>query len=319
MRDSLSVALTDLRELQRKAMAGDPSALGELGARLYVGREAPHTPVEGMEMLRRAAAQHDGYALRFMAVLTALGIGCAQSWGEALQHLSMAAAAGDTAARDELVLLEAGGRFDPATWLMPPAARVCFERPRISVIENFLAPEICIWLIGRARPMLEGVQTFDAAKGGIKADRGRTNSGAGFSVIDTDVVMQLVHARIAAALDLPLAHQEPTNILHYFPGQEFLPHFDFIAPRPAMQAELAQLGQRVATFLIYLNDDFDDGETAFPKLDWRFKGKTGDALLFWNVTDGAMDPQTLHAGLPPTRGEKWLFSKWVRGKPHPLL
>jgi hypothetical protein len=187
------------------------------------------------------------------------------------------------------------------------------------VIENFLTPEVCAWLIDRARPMLEAVRTVSEATGDVKLDRGRTNSGAGFSLIDVDVVMQLVHARIATALDLPLAHQEPTNVLHYFPGQEFLPHYDFIAPRPALMAELGEFGQRVATFLIYLNEDYDGGETAFPKLDWRFKGKTGDALMFWNVTDGALDPNTLHAGLAPTRGEKWLFSKWVRGKPHPLL
>jgi hypothetical protein len=24
---------------------------------------------------------------------------------------------------------------------------------------------------------------------------------------------------------------------------------------------------------------------------------------------------TLHTGLPPARGEKWLFSQWIRSKP----
>ena len=57
-----------------------------------------------------------------------------------------------------------------------------------------------------------------------------------------------------------------------------------------------------------------------PALGWRFKGRTGDALFFWNVDlSGAVEPKLLHAGLPPTRGEKWLFSQWVREKQVPLI
>jgi len=27
---------------------------------------------------------------------------------------------------------------------------------------------------------------------------------------------------------------------------------------------------------------------------------------------------TLHTGLPPTRGEKWLLSQWMRERPQPI-
>ncbi len=68
------------------------------------------------------------------------------------------------------------------------------------------------------------------------------------------------------------------------------------------------------TFLIYLSGDFEGGETDFPNFGWRYKGKTGDALFFWNVLpNGQPDRRMLHAGLPPTSGEKFLFSQWVRG------
>jgi hypothetical protein len=69
------------------------------------------------------------------------------------------------------------------------------------------------------------------------------------------------------------------------------------------------------TFLIYLNSEFEGGETDFPVLALAYKGATGDALYFGNVDSaGVPDPRTLHAGLPPTRGEKWLFSQWVRDR-----
>jgi prolyl 4-hydroxylase len=83
----------------------------------------------------------------------------------------------------------------------------------------------------------------------------------------------------------------------------------------AFQNQLAIMGQRVATCLTYLNDDYDGGETDFPRIGWRFRGKTGDALLFANVTSGKQpDPLTLHAGLPVTRGRKYLLSQWIRDR-----
>ena len=60
---------------------------------------------------------------------------------------------------------------------------------------------------------------------------------------------------------------------------------------------------------------FEGGETEFPAIHWRNKGAKGDAMFFWNI-DGAGKPdrQTVHAGLPPASGEKWLLSQWVRGR-----
>lgn len=47
---------------------------------------------------------------------------------------------------------------------------------------------------------------------------------------------------------------EPLQILRYQPGEEYRPHYDTLA---RMQ------NQRVLTFLIYLNEDYDGGETLF--------------------------------------------------------
>jgi len=80
--------------------------------------------------------------------------------------------------------------------------------------------------------------------------------------------------------------------------------------------QIAQDGQRIFTFLIYLNEGFEGGETDFPLIGLRHQGRIGDALFFWNVKPtGAVDRDTLHAGLPPATGQKWLFSQWVRDRP----
>jgi prolyl 4-hydroxylase len=113
---------------------------------------------------------------------------------------------------------------------------------------------------------------------------------------------------------MPTQFFEPPTMLHYKPGETFQPHYDFLDDtKPGLSNEIAQNGQRVLTFLLYLNESFDGGETEFPLIDVRYKGNKGDALCFWNVmADGSPDRRTLHAGLPPTRGEKWLLSQWVR-------
>jgi len=103
-------------------------------------------------------------------------------------------------------------------------------------------------------------------------------------------------------------------VLHYAPGEEFKPHFDFLdLAQPGHAAAAASGGQRVVTFLTYLNQGYEGGETVFPALGWAYKGRTGDALFFYNATpDGAPDRRTLHAGSPPVRGEKFVLSQWIR-------
>jgi predicted 2-oxoglutarate/Fe(II)-dependent dioxygenase YbiX len=161
-----------------------------------------------------------------------------------------------------------------------------------------------------------------AQSGAFTVDAGRSNSVAGSNALQPDLVLQLANLRIAAAIGEPLSHQEPTNFLHYARGQEYAPHFDFFtqAEEVGFAHEFRTIGQRVATVLVYLNDGYEGGETEFPKLGWRFKGNTGDALIFWNLSaTGEREMDSLHAGRPVTKGEKWLLSKWVRQRPVPLI
>lgn len=72
---------------------------------------------------------------------------------------------------------------------------------------------------------------------------------------------------------------------------------------------------RIMTALIWLNEQFDGGETDFPALNIRVRGGVGDMLVFKNVHgDGSQDDRLVHAGLPVTQGVKWMASRWIRGK-----
>ena len=306
----------DVTSLQQRALAGDARAQYELGARLLVGRGVPAAPRDGAALIAASARQENTDALQLCAVLAAAGIGGAQNWDAAFDFVRRAAAKGDKRAKGQQLLI--GDELTDQ--LSIPRATQHFDAPRVLTFERFLSPSLCRWIIERARPSLEAARVIHAEEGGAKVDSIRTNTGMGFSLIDTDLVMQLTQARIAAAIGVPMSHQEPTNILHYEPGQEYRPHYDFVDPGVAhFQQQLMTVGQRTVTFLIYLNDDYQDGATAFPRLDWSFKGKAGDAIAFWNLTDGKPDTRTLHAGTPPVGGIKWLFSKWVRDRPVGLV
>jgi prolyl 4-hydroxylase len=131
----------------------------------------------------------------------------------------------------------------------------------------------------------------------------RTNAAAQFGLERMDVVLAVVRERIARAAGLPVPGLEWTQVLHYAVGQAFDWHVDWLDPAtPGYAADLAARGQRIATCLVFLNDDFEGGETAFEAGGLRHRGRKGDALMWANtLPDGSIDPRTRHAGLPPTR------------------
>jgi hypothetical protein len=190
------------------------------------------------------------------------------------------------------------------------------EEPRIGVVENFASAQECEWLISRGRDALGRAFVYDKSAEAKVLER-RTNSESDFSLARADVVQSMLRRRIANTVGVPAAFFEVAKLLHYSVGQEFALHRDYLDTRNAgLLEEVNKRGQRIITFLIYLNDDFEGGETRFPKAGKSFKGRRGDAIFFANTgADGAPDPSTLHAGAPPTRGEKWLLSQWIRDKP----
>ena len=311
--------MLDAASLRRQADAGDPRAQVLLARALLRGHAPP--AMEAARLVREACGQKNTDALLLHATLAVRGLGRPQSFNDALAYVGEAASGGDTRARGQLAAL--GAAFDPKAWFAPLEAVQHAEAPRVFSVEGFLPAPVCDWLMRSAKKRLTRAKINDAATGTIGENQVRTGSVFEAPQLEPDLVHQLVNLKVADALGIPIVHQEPTNILHYARSQEYKPHYDVILPGPEQDLfarELSDLGQRTATFLVYLNEGYEGGETHFPRLGFSYKGKPGDALIFWNLSDvGAVERNSLHAGMPVTKGEKWLLSKWIRQKPLPLF
>ena len=307
-------------------MTTSPADMTELARRLMVGRDTPPDPPRALDLLSTALELGDAAAAATLATLAAAGAWRPQSWDDALDLLALGAGRGSALAQGQLKLLSAGSApaedwaamrtsVDIAAWLDAPARMPVCETPRIRTAAGFVSPEICDWLVSRARGKLQPAKMVDGFGATPRFTADRTNSDFIIDIAEADVVLTLLRARIAAFIKLPTVAFEPPQVLHYAVGQELKPHFDFLT-RGDGGMDRNEQGDRVATVLIYLNDGYDGGETDFPRAGFRHKGAKGDAIVFANVDiEGRPDPMTLHAGLPPRQGEKWLFSQWVRDRP----
>jgi prolyl 4-hydroxylase len=301
-----------LQWLSRAAHRQDAEALATLGLKLLTGANAPFRPVDGAGLLADAAGLGDGRAAAVLSVLSAGGFYAPQSWDAALGHLQRSAELGWAPAREQLAILG----DDLKAWMAPPPVRVIMDRPRMLAIEGLAPPEACAWIVAQSSPLLVRAQVDDPRTGLPVMGQTRTNRVAGFELSQTSMLNLLIQHRIGAAVGAPVSVMEAFAVLNYRPGEEASEHFDYLDPAvPAYAEEIGRVGQRVATVLLYLNQDYEGGETEFPELGLKHRGNTGDALAFFNVDPaGAPDPRTLHAGRPPTQGEKWVLSQFVRDR-----
>ena len=287
-------------DLERRAAAGDPEAMFVLAAWRLHGRNGPRDFAAAHQWLRKAAGKGHVLAARTRAHLIASGTGCRADPPEARRLLGKIAAR-DPHAAAQLDLLDRA----PAPEQVREVVNVS---PEIVLIRRFLAPEECRYLMKGAEPKLQPSTVGHPTSGRLIPHPGRTSYDCSFSSAEADLVISRINRRIATATGTRVEWGEPLVVLRYTPGQEYKLHVDTI-PGAA--------NQRIWTALLYLNEGYGGGETAFPDVGIRVAGGAGDALLFRSVDDeGRPDSRACHAGTPVTRGVKWLATRWIRQAPY---
>ena len=191
------------------------------------------------------------------------------------------------------------------------------ESPRVVLFGNLLSDEECDLLVSLSRDKLERSSVVNASTGAYDIHPHRTSSGTYFRRGENELLQRL-ERRIAELVECPVEQGEPIQVLHYEPGGEYKPHYDYFDPaHPGNQEVLAQGGQRIATLIMYLNDVTCGGSTVFPEVGLNVLPHKGHAVYFAYCDDaGALDVRTLHGGSPVKSGEKWIATKWFRQQPY---
>lgn len=294
--------------LQRAEQAGDALAARELGVWLLTGQLVRRNLAASRAMFERAAALGDSHSAAVTRAFVAGGVGGPADWPRAMRLLRESAPR-DPDSAVQLRLIEAMN-LDPSgepnnEW----PCEVLNGDPEVRRFPGLFAPAECAYLIATAAPILQPSVVIDPRTGARVANPVRTSSAAGFPFMDENPAIHALNRRLAAASGTDVRSGEPLQVLRYAPGEQYHEHSDALPLVPPQQ-------QRVLTFLVYLDDDYEGGETAFPKVGITFRGQSGDGLLFRNASaDGTPDPRAIHAGRPVTRGVKHVASRWIRAAP----
>eukprot|EP00977_Amphora_coffeiformis_P002260 scaffold426_cov219-Amphora_coffeaeformis.AAC.22 len=204
--------------------------------------------------------------------------------------------------------------------------------PRVFSIEGFLSDQECDSLIALGRAAGLAPSSLQAGRSAEETNdrstRSSSNTWLGRDVANvTDVIYRRAAKLIkmdASLLQKPVGddyHQhehslaESLQLVRYQKDEQYTAHHDFVYP-PAFNRHQPT---RFATVLFYLNDDFEGGQTVFPRAvnaqyhdGITVQPKKGKAVLFYNMLpDGNMDELSQHASKPVESGEKFLANLWV--------
>jgi prolyl 4-hydroxylase len=134
------------------------------------------------------------------------------------------------------------------------------------VLSRMLSHEECDHIMATA----EGALTPSTVAQSKELDeRTRKSETAWLDKNDDKIVRRITH-RLLKHCDRPTDNCESLQVVRYKPGGFYKPHHDAFKEK----------NPRMYTFLIALNDDYEGGATAFPRLKKEYRLKKGDVLLF---------------------------------------
>jgi prolyl 4-hydroxylase len=193
-------------------------------------------------------------------------------------------------------------------------AAIDIDDYHIEEISNFLSKYECEYIIQSSKDKLFQSQIF--GKGDNITDKiidTNARNSKQCWLKDSDEIIKTISQRIANHINMDISLQEEMQVVKYDINGFYRQHYDAC---DITQGDFSQIdkgrGPRYITFIIYLNDEFEGGETFFPKINKKIIPKTGKAAIFYNVDkDGLRLDKSLHTGMDVINGEKWIANKWI--------
>ena len=194
--------------------------------------------------------------------------------------------------------------------IFPNAKRIQTSLANINIIENFLDETTCKYLISLIKKNYYSSKITTADTEQDKYFR----TSKTCDMPQNDSVVQALEAQITSYLGIDMLRSECSQGQYYEVGNQFKAHTDWFSRNTDEWEKFAAYnGQRTWTFMLYLNDVEEGGETKYTDLEISIKPKQGMGILWNNMNANGKDVQaTIHWGKPPLKGEKFVITKWFR-------
>lgn len=181
-----------------------------------------------------------------------------------------------------------------------------------SIIPDFITWEERQYILSQAEPL------FEESKVVTGFDTQVRKSETAWIERDDPVISGIIR-RACDLTNMPFENVEKMQVVKYGVNGYYNAHYDASCDDKPESIEFEKNGgQRVATILIYLNDEFEGGATQFPNLNRDYKAPVNGALLFYSLqtpeSGNQCHPLSLHAGMPVTKGQKYICNIWIREK-----
>lgn len=196
-------------------------------------------------------------------------------------------------------------------WLFDKKEPYTLRSKDYDIIPNLITSEECNHIIEMAKKI--GMTKSEIRD--HKIDKTYRQSETCWIGYNKHPIIKKLYDKLEKIVNKPKKDFEMMQVVHYYPDGFFNWHYDQCNDKyDWCQNEIKRFnGYRLYTILIYLNEDYTDGETEFRNGD-KIKLKKGDAIIFKNVDDNCkILYNSYHKGTPITDGEKWICNIWIRG------
>ena len=197
--------------------------------------------------------------------------------------------------------------------------------PRFLEVRDLLSDEECATVIDAARSRLRpctSVVGQTTRAGGAGVDTVAANTSVACMPREEALpttfgaIARYVRHLISDLSCLPEENQEPFQIVHQVETGPIDPDHGVVFPGwDFLKWQSDSGGERIFSFILYLNDVEQGGETDCPQYAIRIQPEAGKAAFWHNPPDATGYGRGLHASHPVTRGEKWALACWVREAP----
>lgn len=201
--------------------------------------------------------------------------------------------------------------YDYTPYIIPQIGMSSIEEDYVfpEVIDNFINEKEANYILEKSKNNFKPSVVY----GNIVAERIRKSNTVWLSKHD-DIIKKII-LRICDKCNIPFKNAEHLQVVKYDASGYYRKHHDTAyEDKKESRTFFSHGGHRIVTMLIYLNDDFEGGETAFINLRKKIKPSKYAGILFYSLDKKGefCHPLSLHEGKTVKSGNKYVANIWLR-------